>query len=75
MLQAPGNQIIPPISAGNAGIREALETYLMHELLSYADYVSGESLGYWRSKSGFGGEPLRYAAGTAGGGIVKVCCR
>jgi len=31
----------------------AYETYLMHELISYADYVSGESLGYWRSTSGF----------------------
>jgi predicted AAA+ superfamily ATPase len=31
----------------------ALETYLMHELISHADYVSGESLGYWRSTSGF----------------------
>jgi len=25
----------------------------MHELSSHADYVSGEALGYWRSKSGF----------------------
>jgi uncharacterized protein len=32
---------------------EAFETFLMHELTSYADYVSGENLGYWRSKSGF----------------------
>jgi predicted AAA+ superfamily ATPase len=32
---------------------QACETYLMHELVSYRDYVSGESLGYWRSKSGF----------------------
>lgn len=31
----------------------ALETYLMHELISHADYVSGESLGFWRSTSGF----------------------
>lgn len=32
---------------------EALETYLMHELVSYRDYVSGEPLSYWRSASGF----------------------
>jgi predicted AAA+ superfamily ATPase len=32
---------------------EALESYLMHELTSYSDYVSEESLAYWRSTSGF----------------------
>ena len=32
---------------------EAMETYVMHELKSYTDYVSGEPLAYWRSKSGF----------------------
>ncbi len=32
---------------------EAFETYLMHELRCYRDYVSGEPLGYWRSTSGF----------------------
>jgi predicted AAA+ superfamily ATPase len=32
---------------------EGFETYLMHELLSYRDYVSGEPLSYWRSTSGF----------------------
>ncbi len=32
---------------------EALETYVMHELMSYTDYVSGETLSYWRSTSGF----------------------
>ena len=31
----------------------ALETLVMHELLSHRDYVSGEPLGYWRSTSGF----------------------
>jgi hypothetical protein len=25
----------------------------MHKLSSHANYVSGEALGYWRSKSGF----------------------
>jgi predicted AAA+ superfamily ATPase len=32
---------------------EAMETYILHELMSYRDYVSGEPLAYWRSKSGF----------------------
>jgi predicted AAA+ superfamily ATPase len=32
---------------------EAVETYLLHELKSYTDYVSGESLAFWRAKSGF----------------------
>jgi len=31
----------------------AFETYLMHELTSYRDYLSGEPLSYWRSTSGF----------------------
>jgi predicted AAA+ superfamily ATPase len=32
---------------------EALETFLMHELICYRDYESGEPLAYWRSTSGF----------------------
>jgi predicted AAA+ superfamily ATPase len=32
---------------------QAFETYLMHELSSYRDYISGEPLSYWRSTSGF----------------------
>lgn len=32
---------------------EAMETYVMHELKSYTDYITGEPLAYWRSKSGF----------------------
>lgn len=32
---------------------EAMETYVLHELKSYTDYVSGEPLAFWRSKSGF----------------------
>jgi uncharacterized protein len=32
---------------------EAFETYLMHELICYRDYVSEEPLNYWRSTSGF----------------------
>ncbi len=39
--------------AGTPEFGEAFETYLMHELKSYSDYVSGERLSYWRSKSGF----------------------
>jgi len=31
---------------------EAFETYLMHELTAHRDYVSGESLSFWRSTSG-----------------------
>ncbi len=31
----------------------AVETLLMHELLSYVEYRSGESLRYWRSASGY----------------------
>src|SRR4030042_2972366 len=38
---------------GTPEFGEAFETYLMHELTSYADYVSGEALSYWRSTSGF----------------------
>lgn len=32
---------------------EAFETFLMHELICYRDYVSEEPLSYWRSTSGF----------------------
>lgn len=39
--------------AGTPEFGEAFETYLMHELVSYSDYVSGEALTYWRSTSGF----------------------
>ena len=38
---------------GTPEFGEAFETYLMHELRSYSDYLSGEILSYWRSKSGF----------------------
>jgi predicted AAA+ superfamily ATPase len=38
---------------GTPEFGEAFETYLMHELVSYSDYVSGETLSYWRSTSGF----------------------
>lgn len=32
---------------------EAFETILMHELLCFRDYVSGEAFSFWRSSSGF----------------------
>lgn len=38
---------------GTPEFGQAFETYLMHELRSYADYVSGEPPSYWRSTSGF----------------------
>lgn len=38
---------------GTPEFGEALETYLMHELISYRDYVSQEPLSYWRSTTGF----------------------
>jgi predicted AAA+ superfamily ATPase len=38
---------------GTPEFGEAFETYFMHELVSYSDYVSGESLSYWRSTTGF----------------------
>jgi predicted AAA+ superfamily ATPase len=38
---------------GTPEFGEAFETLLMHELVSYRDYVSGEALSYWRSTSGF----------------------
>jgi len=42
-----------PPGPGTPEFGEAFETYLMHELASYSDYVSGEPLSYWRSTSGF----------------------
>jgi len=38
---------------GTPEFGEAVETHLMHELVSYRDYVSAEPLTYWRSTSGF----------------------
>jgi predicted AAA+ superfamily ATPase len=32
---------------------EAFETYILHELRSFGDYVSGEPLAFWRSTSGY----------------------
>ena len=39
--------------SGTPEFGEAFETVVMHELLSYRDYISGEPLSYWRSASGF----------------------
>lgn len=38
---------------GTPEFGEALETYVMHELVCYRDYLSQEPLSYWRSASGF----------------------
>lgn len=38
---------------GTPEFGEAFETYIVHELRSYTDYVSAGSLSYWRSTSGF----------------------
>jgi predicted AAA+ superfamily ATPase len=38
---------------GTTEFGEALETYVMHELVCYSDYLSQEPLSYWRSTSGF----------------------
>jgi len=38
---------------GTPEFGEAFETYIMHELTSYSDYMSGEPLSYWRATSGF----------------------
>ena len=32
---------------------EAFETYILHDLICYRDYIGGDSLSYWRSTSGF----------------------
>lgn len=38
---------------GTPEFGEAFETIIMHELLCFRDYVSGEALSFWRSSSGF----------------------
>jgi uncharacterized protein len=38
---------------GTPEFGEAFETLLMHELICYRDYISGEPLSFWRSTSGF----------------------
>lgn len=38
---------------GTTEYGEAFETYIAHELRAYTDYVSGESLHFWKSASGY----------------------
>ena len=38
---------------GTPEFGEAFETFIMHELFAYSDYVSGDSIRYWRTTSGF----------------------
>lgn len=38
---------------GTSEFGQAFETYVLHELVSYRDYTSGDPLSYWRSTSGF----------------------
>jgi len=42
-----------PFLPGTPEFGEAFETFIMHELSSWSDYVSGEHLSFWRSTSGF----------------------
>jgi len=42
-----------PFLPGTPEFGEAFETFLMHELSCFSDYVSGEPLSFWRSASGF----------------------
>jgi len=42
-----------PFRPGTPEFGEAFETCLMHELVCYRDYVSGEPVNYWRSTTGF----------------------
>lgn len=39
--------------AGTPEFGAGLETYIMHELATYAEYRSGDELRYWRSTSGY----------------------
>ena len=38
---------------GTPEFGQAVETYLMHELMSHRDYSAGDEISYWRSTSGF----------------------
>jgi len=42
-----------PSAQASPEFGEAVEAYLMHELVSYRDYASSDNLSYWRSTSGF----------------------
>jgi predicted AAA+ superfamily ATPase len=41
------------VKPGTPEFGPAFETWILHELLSYRDYLSGEPVTYWRSTSGF----------------------
>ncbi len=41
------------VKLGTPEFGAAFETWLLHELIAYRDYVSGEAVNYWRSTSGF----------------------
>jgi predicted AAA+ superfamily ATPase len=41
------------IKQGTPEFGPAFETWILHELLSYRDYLSGEPVNYWRSTTGF----------------------
>jgi predicted AAA+ superfamily ATPase len=41
------------VKVGTPEFGPAFETWLLHELIAYRDYVSGEAVNYWRSTSGF----------------------
>ena len=42
-----------PFLPGTPEFGEAFETFIMHELVCYSDYVSGDPLCFWRSTSGY----------------------
>lgn len=42
-----------PFISGTPEFGEAFETFIMHELSCFSDYVSGDPLSFWRSTSGF----------------------
>lgn len=42
-----------PFLPGTPEFGEAFETFIMHELACWSDYISGETLSFWRSTSGF----------------------
>lgn len=41
------------VKPGTPEFGAAFETWLLHELMAWRDYVSGDSVTYWRSTSGF----------------------
>jgi predicted AAA+ superfamily ATPase len=41
------------VRAGTPEFGDAFETYVLHELISHADYASGEPLAFWRTTSGY----------------------